>query len=107
MREGSQDKWDLLIAGSWVNKDKVYALKYIASRIQKLLNKDELLKITGIAIIDESNPALKAIFKAVHVEHGRFEIKNSIFFGLNIKHAFLITSSKKGIKPQADSFQRT
>jgi len=94
LREDAPDKWDLLVAASWINKDKVAALKYVASKVQTCLKRDELVKLSRIVIIDDDNPALGAIQRTVHIEHGVVEIKNSSFFGLNIRHAYLITSIK-------------
>jgi len=94
LREDSPNKWDLLVAAPWIEKNKNNALKYIASIIQKTLNQEELLKISRIIIIDLNNKALSAIQRAVSVEHGTAEIANSSFFGLSIRHAYLITSKK-------------
>ena len=94
LREDSPDKWDVVVAAPWINKDKDAALKYMASKIQTSLNRDELMKLSRIVIIDDENPALDAVQRGVHIEHGSVEIQNSLFFGLNIKHAYLITSIK-------------
>jgi hypothetical protein len=96
LREDSPDKWDLVVAAPWIDKDKEAALKYIAQNIQKSLEKDELLKISRIVMIDEGNPALSALQRAFRTEHSLTEIKNSNFFGLQIKHAFIITSKRNG-----------
>ena len=108
LREDAPDKWDLLIAASWVERNKPDTLKYIAQKLQKSLNKKELLKLSRIVIIDHGNPALDAFQRAFHVEHGSTEIQGSNLFGLQIKHAYLITSrrsrgpvSKKAIQPTA------
>ncbi|TKJ47574.1 hypothetical protein CEE34_02905 [Candidatus Aerophobetes bacterium Ae_b3a] len=101
LRGDIQDKWDLLVAAPWIEKDKPRALKYIASIIQKSFMPDELLKIARIVIIDLNNPALRTIHQAVNVEHGSVNVVNCNFFGLNIKNAYLITSSKKHITTQS------
>ena len=93
--EDSEDKWDLLVSSSWINENKQDALKYIARKVQKTLTPKELTLISRIVIIDEDNPALNSIHRAIHVEHGDAEIQNSNFFGLFIKHAYLITSKKE------------
>jgi hypothetical protein len=96
LREDSPDKWDLLIAASWVERNRPDTLKYIAQKLQKSLSKKELLKLSRIVIFDHGNPALEAFQKAFHVEHGRTEIQDSNLFGLQIKHAYLITSRRSG-----------
>jgi hypothetical protein len=92
LREDSEDKWDLLVAAPWVNESRTDAIKYIASVVQKTLNEDELLKITRVVIIDDANPALGAVHRAIDIEHGSAEINNCNFFGLIIKRGYLITS---------------
>ena len=92
LREDAPDKWDLVVAAEWINENKEIALKYIAKNIQDTLSQDELLSLSRIVIIDESNPALKAFHRAMQVEHTMAEIRDSNFFGLQIKHAYLITS---------------
>ncbi|MCX5847002.1 MAG: hypothetical protein NTW12_11720 [Deltaproteobacteria bacterium] len=95
LREDAPGKWDLVVAAVWIEKDKETALKYIASTLQKTLSKEQLLKLSRIAIIDESNPALEVFQRAMHVEHGVAEIQDSNFFGLQIKHMYLITSRRR------------
>jgi hypothetical protein len=97
LREDAPGKWDLLVAAPWAEKNKNDAIKYIAGKIQKSLTKKELLSLSRVVIIEKSNPALSAFQKAIHVEHGDAEIQDSNLFGLQIKHAHVITSQK----PQA------
>ncbi len=97
LREDSFEKWDVLVSAMWISADKGEALKYLASKVQNSLNQEELLRISGIIIIEESNPALPALQQAISIEHSSAEIKNSNFFGLQIKHAYLITSKKRSV----------
>lgn len=107
LREDAEDTWDLLTAAPWIGKDKANALNFIAKRVQKALTHKEMLQLSRIVIIDEDNPALDAIHRAIHVEHGSAEIKDSVFFGLLIKHAYLITSQRlKNKKDDKPSNQR-
>ena len=100
--EDSPGSWDLLISAVWIAENKSDALKYINAKIQKALTPDEIMKLSRIVIIDEDNPALEVIQKSIHVEHGITEVRNSNFFGLEIRHAFLITSRQdKSSIPQA------
>lgn len=95
LREDAPAKWDLVVAAKWIEENKQEALKYISSALQGTLTQSELLKLSRIAIIDESNPALEAFQRAMHVEHGMAEIKDSNFLGLQIKHVYLITSQRR------------
>lgn len=94
LREDAPDVWDLLVAGQWIEADKPKALRAISKRVQRDLTADELTRISRVVIIDSDNPALGAVTSALGVEHGLTDVKNSNFFGLAIKEAFIITSQK-------------
>ncbi|NJN99541.1 MAG: hypothetical protein HC875_38295 [Anaerolineales bacterium] len=94
LREDSLDKWDLLIAAPWIEANRKTAFAYIAQQIQASLEPEELAQLSRIVLIDQANPALDAINNAVRIEHGVTEIQDSNFFGLQIKHALIITSQK-------------
>jgi len=92
-----KDKWDLLVAAPWIDVDKKEGLEYLAKKLQKRLEPDELLSISRIVILEKDNPVLEAIHKIVKVKHGKVEVENSNFFGVEITHAFISTSSD--VKP--------
>ncbi len=94
MREDAENKWDLLVSSKWISKNKPESLKYIASNVQKALTQKELVKISRIVIIDDDNSALDVIHQALTTEHSITEIRDGIFFGLSIQHAYIITSQK-------------
>lgn len=92
LREDAPDVWDLLVAGSWIEQNKADALREISTTLQQQLTPSELTKLSRVVIIDDTNPALHAIAAALGVEHGTASVKDSNFFGLAIKEAFIITS---------------
>lgn len=95
LRDNSPGKWDIVVAADWIVQNKDASLKYIAGIVQKNLSKEDLLKLSRIVIIDEDNPHLEALHDAINIEHGTTEVQNSTFFGLQIQHAYLITSRKR------------
>ena len=101
LREDSAEVWDLLVAASWLNPNKLVALRDIAENVKAELGADELTKLSRIVIIEESNPALAAVQQAISIEHGLSEIQGSVFFGLMIRHAFVITSRRRPSPNQA------
>lgn len=94
LREDSSNKWDILVSSHWISSNKEESLKYLAQKVQKELAPAELSLISRIVIIEKNDPALPTLQQAVSVQHGVAEIKDSSFFGLQIKHAFLITSRR-------------
>ena len=95
LREDAQDedKWDLLAAAPWVDVNKKEALEYLVEKIRKRLEPDELLSISRIVLLEKGNPILEAIHKAVNVKHGKVQMKNSNFSGVQITHACISASS--------------
>jgi hypothetical protein len=94
-REEASGKWDLVVAASWFGDDKKKVLEYLARKLRQKLKQDELLILAGIVTVDVTDASVRAIQKAFHVEHGMAEVKDSVFFGMPIKHAYIITSQAK------------
>ncbi|UCC96728.1 MAG: hypothetical protein JSW66_12890 [Phycisphaerales bacterium] len=95
LREDAQDedKWDILVAAPWLDADKKKGLAYLAKEIQERLEPDELLSISRIVVLERGNPTLEAIHKAVKVKHGKVEIKDNNFSGVQITKACISTSA--------------
>ena len=94
LREDAQDKWDLVVSAPWIEVNKKVALSYLANELRSQLRSQEMLTLSRVVLVDNDDPALEAIHKAISVEHGKVEIKDSNFFGLQIKHAVIITSKR-------------
>src|SRR5690349_21338258 len=94
LREDAVDKWDLILASPWIEEDRKAALSEITKRIQQIFATEELSQLSRIVLVDLANPAVEAVNRAVRIQHGRAEIKDSNFFGLQIKHAYIISSDK-------------
>ena len=94
LREDAPNLWDLIVSASWIIKNKKKSIKYIFDRIKQELKVEELLKLSRIVVIEKDNPALEDLQRNFHVEHGILEIQDSNFFGLQIKHGYIITSRR-------------
>jgi len=95
LREDAPDLWDVVVAAPWVTENKSDSLQYISNKLRAALDPDELIKLSRIVLIEPDNPALAALQQAIRIEHGTAEIKDSDFFDLQIKHAYLITSRRE------------
>jgi hypothetical protein len=96
LREDAPGVWDLIVSAPWISQNESDSLKYIARRVQGVLSPEEMLKLSRIVMIEQDDPALEAIQKWFQIEHGAEEIHNSNFFGLEIKHGFIITARHNG-----------
>ncbi len=95
LREDASEVWDILVSASWATKDKTLALQYISKQLNKKLSPNQMLKLSRIVIIEPNDPALDVMHKTIQIEHGTAEFKDCNFFGLQIRHAFLITSKRR------------
>lgn len=96
LREDAPNKWDVVVSAPWVDKDKGEALAYLAKSLQSSLSPDELLSLSRIVLVEQDNPGLDAILRAVQVEHSIVDVRDCNFFGLDIKYAYIITSQRLG-----------
>ena len=94
LREESANKWDLLVSADWIINDQSDSLKTISAKVQEHLDNKEIINLSRIVLIKDNNPALQSLQESIHIEHGCAEIKDGNFFGLQIKHAYIITSRK-------------
>ncbi|RKZ45574.1 MAG: hypothetical protein DRR16_28175 [Candidatus Parabeggiatoa sp. nov. 3] len=95
LREGSPGKWDVLVSAKWIDADKQQALKIITEQLTTQLNKDELISLSRVVVINKDNEEIPAINQLISEKNQVTEIYEKHFFGLDIKQAFLIPSSRK------------
>jgi len=94
MREEADETWDLLASAPWLAPDKRESFNYLVNQLRARLNTQELLSLSRIVLLEKANPVLEAIHKEIKVRHGMTEIRDSIAFGVPIKHAYIITSTR-------------
>ena len=93
LREDVPDRWDLIVSAPWVLNEKA-ELSYLVDKIKSVLGPNALTKLSRIVFGNPTDPAVEGLNKAIQVEHGTVEVKDSNFFGLAVKHAFIITSKR-------------
>ena len=94
LREDAPDKWDLVVSAPWFHTGDKKTLDYLTGQIQSSLKPHERIMLSRVVVVEPTDRALSAIHRAVNIEHGDAEVKDSSFFGLPIKHAYIITSQK-------------
>ena len=94
LREDAADKWDLIVAANWIDGDRKEALAHITDKIQQLFDPAELLNLSRVVCVGEANPSVVALNRAVNINHGQMEVRDSNFFGMQIKHGYIITSQR-------------
>lgn len=96
LREDLPDRWDLMISAPWATADRKAALDYLIGKIKSDLGPADLTMLSRIVFIDPEDISVQNLNKAINVEHGAVEVRDSNFFGLPIKRAFIITSKASG-----------
>jgi hypothetical protein len=97
MREGAPNCWDLIVSAPWAGEDTRSVIDYFVSQIKSRLGAQVLIYLSRIIVINPQDSAIQALNRSIQVEHGRVEVRDSDFFGLTVKHAYIITSQR----PQA------
>jgi len=94
MREDVPDRWDLIASAPWVGEDKQAAVSYLVGQIKSRLGEQDLTHLSRIVLVDPEDAAVQSLNRAIHVEHGNVEVRDSNFFGLAVRHAQIITSKR-------------
>lgn len=94
MREDVPDRWDLIVSAPWTGNDKQSAVNYFVSQIKSRLGEQVLTSLSRIVVVDPQDAAIQAFNRATQIEHGKVEVRDSNFFGLPVKHAYIITSKR-------------
>lgn len=94
LREEAPDKWDLVISSSWLEEGKLKALEEFVEKLASTIGEDEMLKFSRIVTVSHDDPNLDAILRAVSIDDGLMEVRESSFFGLPIKHAYILRSKR-------------
>lgn len=97
-REESQ-VWDLLIAAAWIEQDRTESLPYIVKKVQSILTKSEVLKLSGVILLQN------AYFVNTSDEISyRSEENNIDLYGVAVKKAYIfITPGVDFVSPRVRS----
>jgi len=101
MREDVPDRWDLMVSAPWIGDDKQGVVDYLVGEIRSRMGTQALTDLSRIVVVDPNDAAVQALNRAIRIEHGGVEVKDSNFFGLQVKHAFIITSKQPSAPSEA------
>ena len=94
LREDANDRWDLLVSAPWLEANERDGLRYLAGEIQSRLDVEEQLSLSRVVILEEDNQVLAAVQRTVSTSHTTIEVEDSVFFGMQFRRAYVITSRK-------------
>lgn len=94
LREEAQDKWDLVISAPWLEDGKLKALGEFVQKAALIVGEQEFLALSRIVTLNHDDPNLDIILEAIEVENTPVELWNKNFFGLEIKHAYILRAKR-------------
>lgn len=98
LRTDPLEKWDIVIAASWLNPNELSSYKTVNSKIQEILSPSDLVQLARIVILGDHDPVVSFLQDSETVTNGHFgEVSGEIFtdkFGFTIKQAYLLRCQK-------------
>ncbi len=98
LRTDPLEKWDIVIAASWLNPNELSSYEMINSKIQKILLPADLVQLARIVILNDHDPVVSFLQDSETVTNGHFgEVSGEVFtdrFGFTIKQAYLLRCQK-------------
>lgn len=99
LRTEPLERWDVVVSASWLNASDMNAYQLVGSKLQSVLNDEELLQISRIVILDEEDPAISFLQETISITNGKIEEQPSEplsnRFGFTIKQAFILRCKKE------------
>jgi len=90
-REDVPNKWDVVVSAAWIDKNERRGREIVAIQLRKGLSNSQILSLSRVIVVGKNDPALK-VLRAIATQHQKVEVTDCIFFGLKIRHAYIITS---------------
>src|SRR5256885_49548 len=60
LREDAEDRWDLLVSAPWLERNEAAGLRYLSKKLMTRLSERELLEISRVVLIEQSDPGLRS-----------------------------------------------
>lgn len=99
LREDSPNKWDLVVSAPWLEEGKLKALEDFVSELNQMISEEELLRLSRVITLNHDDSALDAILRAVTIDNGTVELRDTDLFGLSISHAYIMRAEKATLIP--------
>lgn len=91
-REDSPGKWDLLVSATWLQEGDRQSLDHISAAIAREFDRDELLQLSRVVVLNPDNPVVQDLTTAFSQEHRLNFIQNITVNGMHFTQGVIITS---------------
>jgi hypothetical protein len=96
LREGIEDRWDLLVSASWLDRDKAAGRRYLTRKLTARLSDREIVELSRIVIIERTDPGLRKLLNEITVENGEIhECTNLQFAGQSLSRAIIFAANSE------------
>ncbi len=92
-RDETAGKWDILVSAPWLTTDRA-GIQRVVEALVPVVSKAEWLRIAGVVPLEPSSGYVQGIVRRFDVEHALQEVVNTIFDGVFINHAYILTANK-------------
>lgn len=93
-RAESPEKWDLLVAASWLQEESRKSLDGITELVGNKLDEIELLQLSRIIVLNPDNPVVQHLTSEFGHGHAVNHVENTIINGMAVSRAVIITSRR-------------
>jgi hypothetical protein len=102
LREDSLQKWDIVVSAPWLSSSDKNAYQMIVSKIQSILNSDELVQFSRVVILDDIDPVVSFLQSVCPLTNGGIKESPRDFstdplserFGFAINKAYILRCQK-------------
>jgi hypothetical protein len=94
LRSNSPGTWDLVVSAPWLEKGKLKTLREFTELLSESMGEQALRKLAPIVILNEGDPAVKAVISAFSVDDGEVRVSRSNLFGLEIEDAIILRAKR-------------
>ena len=98
LRDDALEKWDIILAASWLNPKEMRSYEILSKKLQKFLSASELVQFSRIVVLDQDDPIISFLLELETVKNGGYkELAANVLsekFRFTIKKAYLLRSQK-------------
>jgi hypothetical protein len=101
LREDATNRWDLVVSAPWIEDGRLKSFSELVALLAKHIGKKEMKELSRVVSVNADDPALAAVTRAFSIERGTIEVKDSMLFGMLVKHAFIFRAQRPSRKQSA------
>ena len=91
-RDDAPNKWDLLIASSWSDKNSPEVIRALSAQIVPKLSQEDKMELSRIVTVPSTAPVVSLMNRFARIENGRVEMSDVGLGAFSIKHAIVFRS---------------